>query len=692
MFSRIRSLLHGHDRVLLLIALAQALLLMGLMLLLENDLWPSESAPWRFTLFTVVLGGPLLLLLGLAVEGGGSGAARSAEGQGAGGHSEPARNAEGSSAGDHSEAARNAEGSSADDRSEPVQSAGGGGEAARGGVVFGMAGQDGVWGAVGLFTLVAGLLGYYAGSQVAPDQLAFPMVGVPYIMLTAVAAFKFLMYVQHLGGDEPFGYSALFRRSWRNFLTVGLAYIFGFIFFGILVLWSELFKAIGIDFFFKLFLEREWVLMPTLVLAFCVGLMVLRRQSRIIDTIVNIQQVLAKFLLPLLALISVMFLLALPFTGLATLWDSGGSLLILWMQAFILFFINAVYGDDSESPMRAPSSADATEAGSVSESSSAPASSPYPLWLHRFVYGGVALLPVYSVISCYGLSLRVMQYGWSLHRCYAFLIWALLALFALGYCYSIIRRRDGWLPAKNWINVRMGVVVLASVLMVNSPLLDFREISAASQMARLNSGEVTPEDFDIPYLYHHLARPGYEALQEVKERSRGTDPETAERIEDYISHHAGLYRRRVSREDMAAEDLKQRRVDEIMQAMVVSESTHPASLVTAVSDDVSRYSHWLLDIMEFHIHPVNLNGDGDTEYLVIGVRAKPERDEDATIELFLYYRDYRQPDVWRRDGVRRIRYGSLPDDDTLDRLVQGEFTVSPLRWNQIEVGDFTIRP
>ncbi len=138
-----------------------------------------------------------------------------------------------------------------------------------------------------------------------------------------------------------------------------------------------------------------------------------RKLTHIIDTITRLQQALIKFLLVLLSLVSLLFLGALPFTGLEPLWESGGSSLILWMQALILFFVNAVYQDE-------------------------PDNWPYSVWLHRFIYISIAILPVYSLISFYGLSLRIDQYGWSLSRFWAYLIWFLLAIvcyrLCMGYC------------------------------------------------------------------------------------------------------------------------------------------------------------------------------------------------------------------------------------------------------------------
>src|SRR5690606_33963620 len=214
------------------------------------------------------------------------------------------------------------------------------------------------------------------------------------------------------------------------------------------------------DFFHDLFTER-WFYYPVLALAQGFGIIIFRNQAKVIDTITRIQQALMKFLLVILVLVSLLFLAALPVTGLAPLWETGqGSMLILWLQALMLFFLNAVYQDDA-------------------------AARPYPMLIHRFIYLGVALLPIYSAIAFYGLSLRVEQYGWSVDRCWGFLLWGFFALFSLGYLWGIIKQRDHWLEHLSWVNVRMGLVLLAVMLLINSPLIDFRKISVSSQLNQL---------------------------------------------------------------------------------------------------------------------------------------------------------------------------------------------------------------
>src|SRR5690606_19246162 len=216
------------------------------------------------------------------------------------------------------------------------------------------------------FTLLCGLLGYYMGWQATPLQhIRMDGLLFAFICTLGIATFKALMYAQQHASGEAFSYSHLFRFSWRNFLTLGLALLFTLSVWCVLMLWAELFKVIKIDFFHDLFNER-WFYYPVLALAHGFGIIIFRNQAKVIDTITRIQQALMKILLVILVLVSLLFLAALPFTGLAPLWETGqGSMLILWLQALMLFFLNAVYQDDA-------------------------AARPYPIVIHRFIYLGVA--------------------------------------------------------------------------------------------------------------------------------------------------------------------------------------------------------------------------------------------------------------------------------------------------------------
>ena len=358
---------------------------------------------------------------------------------------------------------------------------------------------------------VLALLAIYTGWQAEPFE-EFPVGSLTFVFCASMtlACFKALMYLQQRANQVPLTYQVLFTNSWRNFLVTALSAIFVLIFWLILVLWGELFRVIEIDFFRDLFRE-DWFIFPVLGFALGLGMIIFRNLTRVIDTITKLLHALIKLLLPLIILVAVIFLAALPFVGLDVLWATGnGTALLLWLLAVILFFTNAVYQDGRET-------------------------NPYAPVVHRLIFSGLCVMPIISALSLYGLVLRLNQYGWSVERCWAFVVWLILTLLAVGYVIGIVRRRAEWTIDLARVNRYMGLVVLALMILANSPILDFRKISLNSQMNRVDAGQIELEEFDFWYAKQHLARPGYLAMEEMKRQVGDSDPDLLELINNPLN-------------------------------------------------------------------------------------------------------------------------------------------------------------
>lgn len=349
------------------------------------------------------------------------------------------------------------------------------------------------------FSIIISVLGAYIGGQ----QSAFPDIGSTLFVFTfaiLIACFKAIMYIKLLANKQTIHYESLFLASWRNAIIFAVTVLFMSIFFGILNLGAALFDLLGITLFTTL-LREEWFWVPALTLASAFAIHIFRKISYLADNLSTILQTLVKFLLPVLVFVSLGFLITLPFTGLDKLWDTrSGSFLLLWLIALSLFFVNAIYhkGNDNK---------------------------PYHFIVHWFVLVGVAILPVYSVISAYGILSRITQYGFTPDRLWALSIWFILSCFVIGYLIGIVKLRDNWLIIQSKVNVLMGWIVLAFVLLVNSPALNFKSISTKSQMTRYYNGEVSLEDLDINYFSHNLGKPGYIAMEKLKTEIVHSHPE-----------------------------------------------------------------------------------------------------------------------------------------------------------------------
>jgi len=341
-----------------------------------------------------------------------------------------------------------------------------------------------------------------------------------------------------------------------------------------------------------------------------------------------------KFLLVILIFISILFLSALPFTGLNVLWESGGSMLILWMQALMLFFLNAVYQDDSSAR-------------------------PYPLWLHRFIYVGVALLPVYSMISFYGLSLRVDQYGWSLARCWAFLVWLILALFPLGYLWGIARLRDAWLSQLSRVNIVVGLIVLGLMLLINSPLLDFRKFVVNNHLEKLAANPDAVDELDIRYFYSRLARPGYLALQDLKIQYRDTHPDFVRRIES-----KGTIRKNTSKE-------------EFIEKLIIIDAEPPTELLDIIYRKFKKETWAPRNAKNRYIAEVELNNDLSKEFLLVR-----ETENHTYVELYIF-----NEGKWIEKPIGQTGQYKQDFSEFIDALKNNEITTIEPQWRDVQIGD-----
>ncbi len=363
---------------------------------------------------------------------------------------------------------------------------------------------------IGLFALILIALGIYTGWQATPYD-AFPVYNLSWIFALSLglACFKALMYLQQRVAEKPMAYEVLFTYSWRNALTIALSLILTFVFWLILMLWAQLFRAIEVDFFYDLFRE-DWFLFPVLSVAHGVGVIIFRNLTRVIDSITRLFEGLIKILLPLAVVVAVVFLGALPVVGLDALWSTGrGTSLLLWLLAVILFFTNAVYQDGR-------------------------GERPYPLVIHRIVYAALLTTPIISALSFYGLYLRLDEYGWTVIRGWAFITWLILTLFVVGYAVGIVRKRDDWTTDLARVNTGMGLVVLFLMIIVNSPVLDLRKLSLNSQLSRMASGQVALADFDFWYARQSLARPGHLFMEQQIAELGDSDPDLVDKIQNPV--------------------------------------------------------------------------------------------------------------------------------------------------------------
>ena len=337
---------------------------------------------------------------------------------------------------------------------------------------------------------VGGLLGTYVGWLATPvGKFSDDNLYVIYVATQLGAGFIALAFMQQFAARSPVSYAALFKNAWRNLLVAGLslALVGGVAI--LLALWAALFVVLGIDALSETF-QKPWFILPAAGIVFGVGTMLFRRRDGLIDGIVGLVESLGRYLLPVVLLIVAVFLVTLPFVSVGALWDTGhGSRILIALGVIAVLLICIAYRPDAD--LR------------------------YPGPVQLAVTVVVVVLSVLPALAMTGILIRVNQYGWTVSRCWAFTYAALLALFSLGYLWGVIRHLAEWPRVTARVNVAMACVVLAVLLLQNTPALDFRAISARSQLARVESGEIETAQFDFHYAVRELARPGHLVTEEL---------------------------------------------------------------------------------------------------------------------------------------------------------------------------------
>lgn len=141
----------------------------------------------------------------------------------------------------------------------------------------------------------------------------------------------------------------------------------------LLFLLAGLFKVLNIGFLTDLFTSRIFAY-PVTAIAFGIGISLYAAKEEALVGIYRASLNILGWLLPVVSLILILFLLALPFQGLALLWKTGyATSLMLCLLAWTVFLFNAAWQDASGEQR-------------------------FPRWLLRFISLGLLAMPVYIAL------------------------------------------------------------------------------------------------------------------------------------------------------------------------------------------------------------------------------------------------------------------------------------------------------
>ena len=282
-----------------------------------------------------------------------------------------------------------------------------------------------------------------------------------------------------------FPYSEIFFQFCRNLFLLFQASIVIAVFWGLLVTAGLLFDIVGLpEVPFVIFNPLISVPLSSLTIAISISVAI---KHPGIDSLGRwILSVLA-WLLPFFSVLSVMFLICLPYSGLKTLWSTGqASTLMLLLQFGTLILTNAAWLDGTKPAFK----------------------SPFVNFLAKI---SLLCLPFYFILCVYSVGLRIQQYGLSTDRIHAMFLVVVTGVWGLGYAGAILIRK--WPSAIGRVNMASVLFMTAVVAMMNTPILDPYRLSAFNQAQRLQDEEILPDDFDYIYTRFHLGRYGNQVLE-----------------------------------------------------------------------------------------------------------------------------------------------------------------------------------
>lgn len=285
-------------------------------------------------------------------------------------------------------------------------------------------------------------------------------------------------------------YETYFDVAWRQGVQAVTGAGFTVVFWIVLALGSQLFKLVNITVLSNL-IGKAWFSYPVTLLAFATALHVTDVRPQIVRNIKTLILTLLSWLLPVAAGIAGVFMLSLPFTGLAPLWDTKSATpILLGCSAGLIFLLNAAYQDGA--PERAI---------------------VRPVRIMGTV-AALLLLPMVA-IAAYGVAARIGQYGLTADRVIAAACISIAACYAVGY-FAAARAWAPWLKPIERCNTLTSFAAIAVLAALFTPLADPARLAAGSQIARLEAGKVAPEQFDFLALRFDNGRYGYEAVRKLQ--------------------------------------------------------------------------------------------------------------------------------------------------------------------------------
>ncbi|MEQ1661789.1 MAG: hypothetical protein ABL877_03755 [Thiobacillus sp.] len=511
----------------------------------------------------------------------------------------------------------------------------------------------------GMFLLVGGVVAYQGATvfpvenALRPGLVSFPVfIGLTMVAFMAVPLVAAMRRGGTLGGWD---YDRLFEIAWRNAVVTAQAGMLTGLLWTVLALGAMLFHLIGIS-FFKTMILQPWVAIPLTAVAMAFGLRAGFRRAAFTITLRNHWLTLVMWLLPLASVIGVAFVLS-SLGGTGKLFERGlSAFVLLWFAAFWIKFYNAAYQDGAQSPQ-------------------------LPALLLRVASWSSPALLVIVGLAAWALGMRVAQYGWTPDRAWAALVVLVGLIYAIGYASSLLQRGE-WMSGIAPANVLAALTMGLGIVLLLSPLLDVNHLATSSQVARLASGRLTQDNFDVDALTQQ-GRAGFEALRALEQR-KGADGKP-----DALSMRA-VQARHTARQYGHVREIREPefRFDVAHLTVYPPGGVLPTGFAEFLAGEVKTWQRWERESSCF-AKPLgagqcyallqDMNGDGQDEVLLWKFPGAPQ--------VFLYQKNQTG---WRHEARLHPEKSKSPPSLQAD-LTSANVKTNPPRWRELQVGDTRYR-
>ena len=310
------------------------------------------------------------------------------------------------------------------------------------------------------------------------------------LLLMAMLALPWIQYSLHASRQQA-RYAQFYASLWLNALTLLIVFVANGLFWMVLLLWSEMFKLVGIPFFSTLFFDTDWFGYVAFGLITALAVVLARTQSRLVTAVQKLLTFIATGLLPLVALLALMFILTLPFTGLEAISQRVSAAGLMSTLTLLLLLLMAIVREPQKEAL------------------------PYPGALRYLIKCSLIVAPIYMLIAGWSLWVRIQQYGWTPERLYGVLVVVVLLVWSFGYLASILRRGRNPLELQGKVILCVSLLALGLLVLLSSPVIDAWRISVNSHMGLYHSGKIKPDQVSL-YMLDHSGKPGRAALEALQ--------------------------------------------------------------------------------------------------------------------------------------------------------------------------------